>query len=118
MDYGIGFWLLVIVFLLSVTAIGYSYALYPWLIFFLSRKKKLRLEQYQQDDELPYVSLIIAAFNEESVIGEKIQSVYLTNYPVNRFEVLIGSDASTDNTEEILHDLSEQHSSLHFFSFP
>lgn len=118
MEYGIGFWLLLIVFLISVTAIVYSYALYPWLIFLLSRKKKLRLEQYQEDDELPFVSLIISAFNEERLIGEKIQSVYQTNYPGNRFEVLIGSDASTDKTDEILQKVSGKYPSLHYFKFP
>ena len=117
MEYGIGFWLLLIVLLISVAAIGYSYALYPWLIFHLSRKKQLRLEQYQEEDELPFVSLVISAFNEEPVIGEKIASIYTTDYPQSRFEVLAGSDASTDKTDEILRDLSEQHPSLRFFPF-
>ncbi len=117
MEYGIGFWLLLVAFLVSVAAIGYSYALYPWLIFYLSRKKKLRLQQYHKEDDLPLVSIIISAFNEESVISEKIHSVYATHYPVNRFEVLVGSDASSDDTDNILNKLSEKHPSLHFFPF-
>ncbi len=117
MEYGIGFWFLLITLLISVAAIGYSYALYPWLIFYLSRKKRLLLEQYHKEDELPFVSLVISAFNEESVIGEKIQSVYAANYPIHRFEVLAGSDASTDNTDAILRKMSEKYPSLHYYPF-
>ncbi len=47
------------------------------------------------------VSLILAAYNEEKVIEEKIRNCFELEFPRENLEVLIGSDGSTDRTEEI-----------------
>ncbi len=117
MEYTVGFWILLIAFLISVAAIFYSYALYPWLIFSLSHNKKLHLAHYTREDDLPFVSIIISAYNEESVIADKIHSVFATRYPQHRFEVLVGSDASNDDTNAILKDLAETYPQLHFYPY-
>jgi cellulose synthase/poly-beta-1,6-N-acetylglucosamine synthase-like glycosyltransferase len=72
---------------------------------------------YEREDELPFVSVIIAAHNEESCIAEKIRSIYSGTYPPDRFEVLIGSDNSSDRTGEIINSLKKDHSSLKFSDF-
>ena len=51
---------------------------------------------------LPYVSVIIAARNEAGNIGQCIESLLAQTYPVNRFEIIIINDYSTDNTVEII----------------
>ncbi len=48
--------------------------------------------------ELPFVSLILAAHNEEAVIGAKVANALSLDYPRNRFEVIVCSDGSTDDT--------------------
>ncbi|MGH9406197.1 MAG: glycosyltransferase family 2 protein [Terriglobia bacterium] len=53
-------------------------------------------------DELPPVSLIFPAYNEEAHLEEKIANTRQLDYPADKLEVLIVSDGSTDRTNEIL----------------
>lgn len=59
----------------------------------------------------------MAAYNEESCIEEKIRSIYSGTYPQNKFEVLIGSDHSSDRTAEIVESLKSLFPSIVFFDF-
>lgn len=54
-------------------------------------------------DELwePSVSLIIAAYNEESVIGDKLNNSLELSYPRDKLEIIVASDGSTDQTNNI-----------------
>jgi cellulose synthase/poly-beta-1,6-N-acetylglucosamine synthase-like glycosyltransferase len=49
---------------------------------------------------VPYVTVIVAAHNEEAAIETKIESLLASDYPGDRLEILIGSDGSSDRTEE------------------
>ncbi len=49
----------------------------------------------------PSVSMVVAAHDEEAVLGQKIDNCLGLDYPRDRLEVLVGSDGSTDRTEEI-----------------
>ena len=105
-----------ILFWLSIVAILISYLFYPLLLKILSKNKKLNTNLYSNNEELPFVSILISAFNEEDVIEKKIDSIFNSQYPNNKFEVLIGSDASTDNTNNILEKLSKKYNSLYYFN--
>lgn len=48
--------------------------------------------------DLPFVSLILAAHNEDAVIGAKVKNALAQDYPANRYEVIVCSDGSTDDT--------------------
>lgn len=63
------------------------------------------------------VSILLSAYNEEAVIEEKIRSVFNTGYPESRFELLVGSDNSTDRTFEIVETLSQEFPSIMVFNF-
>lgn len=52
--------------------------------------------------ELPFISIIIAARNEENNIAKCIRSINEQTYPANKFELIIVNDHSTDNTAEII----------------
>lgn len=52
--------------------------------------------------EPPSVSLVVAAYNEAGCIQEKIANSLGLDYPADRFELLIGSDGSTDGTDELI----------------
>jgi len=54
------------------------------------------------EDYFPNVSLVIAAYNEEKVIEEKIKNSLNIDYPKNKFEIIIFSDSSTDSTDKII----------------
>ncbi|WP_373048072.1 glycosyltransferase family 2 protein [Vulgatibacter sp.] len=51
---------------------------------------------------LPSVSVVVAAYNEADVIGEKVQNSLALDYPAEKIEVVIGSDGSDDGTDEIV----------------
>jgi cellulose synthase/poly-beta-1,6-N-acetylglucosamine synthase-like glycosyltransferase len=51
---------------------------------------------------LPRVSLVVAAYNEESCIQEKIANSLALDYPADRFELLVGSDGSSDRTDALV----------------
>ncbi|MCD6322823.1 MAG: glycosyltransferase family 2 protein [Clostridiales bacterium] len=54
------------------------------------------------------VSIIIAAYNEESIIDAKIQNTLSLDYPLDKLEIIAASDASTDRTDEILRSYVQQ----------
>jgi cellulose synthase/poly-beta-1,6-N-acetylglucosamine synthase-like glycosyltransferase len=106
-----------ILFWVSVVAIMQSYVFYPLIISILSGFKKENDKVFTASDSLPFVSIIMAVHNEEKVITEKLQSIYNTRYPANRFELFVGSDGSSDRTNHILEEFSVDHESLHFSAF-
>jgi cellulose synthase/poly-beta-1,6-N-acetylglucosamine synthase-like glycosyltransferase len=50
----------------------------------------------------PFVSVVIAAHNEESVIGERLANLLEQDYPRDRMEVIVVSDGCTDGTVRIV----------------
>jgi glycosyltransferase involved in cell wall biosynthesis len=106
-----------ILFWVSVVAIMQSYVFYPLIISILSWLSKDNDKILTSSDTLPFVSIIMAVHNEEKVITEKLQSLYKTGYPGNRFELIVGSDGSSDRTNHILEEFSKDHESLHFSAF-
>jgi len=50
----------------------------------------------------PSVTLIIAAYNEENVIAERLDNALALDYPRDRLQILVASDGSTDRTDEIV----------------
>jgi cellulose synthase/poly-beta-1,6-N-acetylglucosamine synthase-like glycosyltransferase len=86
----------------------YTYCLYPLLLAALCRIKGARRTdagasgETLSDAELPPVTMLVAAHNEESVIGEKIANSLAIDYPADRFRVVIASDGSQDRTNAIV----------------
>lgn len=109
--------ILILIFALSVYFILHSYIFYPLgLILFTSSKRKEKPE-YKINDELPTVAILMAAYNEEKVIGEKIKSVFETNYPKEKITFYIGSDASSDNTDKIINDWQQKFPQIKLMAF-
>ncbi|TVQ11816.1 MAG: glycosyltransferase [Bacteroidetes bacterium] len=107
----------VVLFWLSVAFIFYTYVFFPFFIQIKAGKKKIKAQQFTPEDELPVVSILISAFNEEEVIEKKIRSIFTTRYPVSKLEVLIGSDHSSDKTNEIVEKLLPEFPAIRFFPF-
>ena len=59
-------------------------------------------------DAEPFVSLIIAAHNEERTIGQKLDNVLALDYPRDRLEIIVASDGSTDLTDEICESFRDR----------
>ncbi|MDD5572019.1 MAG: glycosyltransferase [Bacteroidales bacterium] len=109
---------MILTFTISVFLIIYSYLIFPVILKLLSINKKTNSIVYVSGDELPVVSLIISAFNEEKVIEEKIKTIFNTTYPLEKIQVIIGSDASTDGTNKIVKDISQTYRQIVLFEFP
>ncbi len=88
------------IFWFSFVTIFYAYVGYPVLmsVFASFRKRKVLPEL----SKYPKVSIIIPVFNEEDVIQKKIENCLEFDYPREKMEILIGSDGSTDRTNDIL----------------
>jgi cellulose synthase/poly-beta-1,6-N-acetylglucosamine synthase-like glycosyltransferase len=56
-----------------------------------------------RESDLPFVSIVIAARNEEVHIGHCIRSVIGQTYPEDKYEIIIVNDHSTDRTVEVIH---------------
>ena len=96
---------MLICFWVCVAIVGYVYAGYPlllWMGVFGRRRVAQREEAFAAGEMLPMVSVIVAAHNEEAAIAAKIRNVLGSDYPRERLELLIGSDGSSDRTEEIV----------------
>ena len=83
-----------------VALIGYVYFGYPAVLWVLCRLKNEQLVPVGDGFE-PTVSLIIAAYNEEQVIGQKLENSLALDYPRDKLEIIVVSDGSTDETAEI-----------------
>lgn len=104
--------LMEILFYLILFLIVNTFFLYPVVLFFVSRKYTGRFTVHGFN---PTVSILIAAHNEEKVIEERIKNISTLNYDLNRIEVFIGSDNSTDKTNEILLEQEKKYPWLHVF---
>jgi cellulose synthase/poly-beta-1,6-N-acetylglucosamine synthase-like glycosyltransferase len=94
-----------ICFFVCVGLILYTYVLYPILIVLWAR---LFPKHTQTDDSIrPFLSMVVAAYNEEEVIGRKVENCLAVDYPADRMEFLFGSDGSTDRSNEILSTCSD-----------
>ena len=95
--------------------VGYCYVLYPIVIRLLAKlfpKPSLIDESYR-----PTVSIILAVYNEELVLDRCMESLLGFDYPKELIEIIIGSDGSTDRTNEILSDYNKQYHFVKPFCF-
>jgi cellulose synthase/poly-beta-1,6-N-acetylglucosamine synthase-like glycosyltransferase len=67
-----------------------------------SERIKVSGEFLADGSELPSVTIVVSAYNEEAVLEKKIMNLGTLNYPSEKLEILFGSDGSTDNTSAIL----------------
>lgn len=86
--------------------VAYSYVIFPILLAVFARlfgERKRMQREMTADEELPQVAMVVAAFNEASVLPAKLANTWAIDYPADRFELFIGSDGSDDGSEAILN---------------
>ena len=109
--------LLIIILICSSLLILHTYVFYPLFMILIYRNSNHNQLMFYSDHELPAIAILIAAHNEEKVIEKKILSVFNTNYPSSKLKIFIGSDASTDRTDEIISNLTNTYSNIEFIKF-
>jgi biofilm PGA synthesis N-glycosyltransferase PgaC len=97
-----------IVIIVLFFIIGYCYLLYPVVLRLLATffPKSSRIDENFR----PTVSIILAVYNEELVLERCLESLLALDYPKESLEIVIGSDGSSDRTNEILASYSRQYS--------
>jgi cellulose synthase/poly-beta-1,6-N-acetylglucosamine synthase-like glycosyltransferase len=88
------FWLAIA--LLVYTQIGYALLLAAFTR--LGRRDRRPRPVAGAQHELPQVTLIVAAYNEQDVIGARIANLRELDYPQDQLQVIVASDGSTDST--------------------
>jgi len=94
------------IFWFAVLLLLHAYLIYPFslrIFKIFSNKSPVTNRDY-----LPSVSILIAAYNEEKVIAERIENILNLDYDINKIEVIIGSDCSSDRTNEILYEKGKE----------
>ena len=91
---------LAIVFWVSAGLVVYTHPGYPLALGRWSRRAAARPCAPGTWEELPRVSLIVAAYDEEEVIAAKVANALALDYPRERLELIVASDGSADATVE------------------
>ncbi len=82
-------------------------------------REKRRLDNlYTQLSELPFVSVLIPAHNEDVVIEATLKSIGSFAYPKDKYEIILINDHSTDNTRELALKLTEKIENLKVLDVP
>ena len=85
----------------------YAYIGYPLLLRLVARFRPHRTIP-EAGGELPTISITIPCYNEEHSIAQTLDRILAVDYPADRRQILIVSDASTDRTDEIVRSYADR----------
>ena len=92
------------VFFICLLWITIPYLWYPlWQLAFPGKAMEIN-----KPTSFPKLSVVFAAYNERSIIEEKIRSIFASHYPQYLIEVWIGSDLSDDGQDDIIRALQKE----------
>lgn len=89
------------VFWASALLLAYTYVGYPVIIWIWSALQDHERGADDSEPSLPFVSILVVAHNEESRIAARVENLLSLNYPAEKLEIVIASDASSDHTVAI-----------------
>ncbi|KPK75377.1 MAG: hypothetical protein AMJ89_04650 [candidate division Zixibacteria bacterium SM23_73] len=93
------------IFWISVFLVFYTYSGYLLLLFLITLFKKSKVNK---EDVIPSVSIIIPVYNQGKIIEDKIQNCLCLNYPEDKLEIIVASDGSTDDTNDVVGKYGHQ----------
>lgn len=101
-----------IVFWICLFIVFYTYIGYGMLLYVMVLIKRLFCKTSQapilpDDDQLPDVTLMICAYNEEDIIREKMENIRQIDYPADKFCVMWVTDGSNDGSNDMLKQYPE-----------
>ncbi|MEQ8238755.1 MAG: glycosyltransferase family 2 protein [Cyclobacteriaceae bacterium] len=91
-----------ILFYTSLAILSYTYVGYPILLFILKSIKGRKALPQLSEEDFPEITHVIAAYNEQDIIADKILNCINLDYPQNRMKTIIVTDGSSDNTNQII----------------
>lgn len=81
-------------------------------IFYLVVLYRMRKSNATQLQHYPFISILVAARNEENNIANCLKALNELNYPKDKLEIIIGNDSSTDNTQLVIEKYIAQKSNF------
>jgi cellulose synthase/poly-beta-1,6-N-acetylglucosamine synthase-like glycosyltransferase len=106
------------IFWISIGVLFYTYFFYPPILFIISKLLYNRKKSDRFNFPLPRVNLLIAAYNEEKVIKDKLENCLNIDYPEELFEIWVASDGSIDRTNCIVREFISKYKRFHLLEFP
>jgi cellulose synthase/poly-beta-1,6-N-acetylglucosamine synthase-like glycosyltransferase len=107
---------IVLMFIIGILII-YPYLFYPLLLLLMKKIKPMLKSDKINQKSIPKISIIISAYNEEKNIIDKIKNIEQLDYPIEKIELLIGDDGSTDSTYEKIKAYSSEKLNIKVFKF-
>ena len=102
-----------LIFYISFIFIVFTYVGYPLILLIASVLLKREVKRGIFE---PSVTIIIPVYNEESLIRKKIENCLAINYPKEKLKIIVSSDCSSDNTEDIVNGFRDKN--VEFLSLP
>ncbi len=102
---------MILLFWISLFIVFYAFAGYGIFLYVLIKLKRFfgrkKDEMILDEDKLPTVALVIAAYNEADYIEEKIKNCLELDYPKNSFDIIFVTDGSSDSTPQKIQNHPE-----------
>ena len=96
------------IFWICTFLVFYTYLGYGMLLWVLVKLKRIVMGKPKKralptnDDELPDVTFLVCAYNEQDVVDMKMKDIYQLDYPKNKLHIAWVTDGSSDNTNSYL----------------
>lgn len=103
--------LLVVLMIFSFVMISYAMIGYPMLLLLLEKIKKPAACAHNYEYQ-PKVTYMIVAHNEEKSIRAKLENILSFDYPMDKMQILVASDNSTDSTNHIVEQFARSNPQL------
>ena len=89
---------LLVLFWAALAALVWTHVAYPLVVAGLARVARRTVHAA---DAEPSVTIVVAAYNEETVIARRLENLLALDYPADKLAIVVSSDASSDRTEAI-----------------
>ena len=100
----------------SAAALAWTHVGYPLAVGALARVRERRVAKDPVAE--PSVAVIVAAYNEEAVVERRLDNLLALDYPADRLEIVVASDASSDQTNELVEAVSEREPRVRLLDCP
>ena len=100
---------MIVTFWICFLLVAYTFVGYGLVLFVLVRIKRLFVKPagFTNMPELPPVTIMVAAYNEEDLIIEKVNNTLALDYPKDKLQILFITDGSTDQTADRIRNFKE-----------
>lgn len=100
----------------SAAALAWTHVGYPLAAGALARVRERRVAEDETAE--PSAAVIVAAYNEEAVIERRLENLLALDYPAEKLEIVVASDASSDRTNELVEAVAAREPRVRLLDCP